>query len=699
MKDLSPIFSPRSIAVIGASSRPGSVGWETMNSILRFGFTGAVYPVNPKAAAISGIRCHASVLEIPHPVDLAILVVRRDLALPAMEQCAEAGVRGVIVITAGFREVGAEGAELERRLLEVASGAGIVMVGPNCMGAFNTNPEVKLNATFARSAPREGPIGFISQSGAMGAAVLDYAGERRIGFSKFISIGNKSDVDENDALAAFAVDDEVGVVALYLENFEDAARFREVCSRAARAKPVVVLKAGRSEAGARAASSHTGALAGSDTAVDALLRGCGALRVASIDELLNVCKLLSVPRRPGGRRLALVTNAGGPGVIATDEFERNGFVFPGLAGETVTRLERGLPPEAACANPCDVLPGSGAEGYRVAVESITGDPNVDALVVLFLPPVMVETGWVVEAIRPACEASPVPVIGLFMGAGDVPADAAELEEVGVPVFNSAPEIAQGLVAARRYRRWLERRPVEPARFEADAGRVRALLGKADGWLEAADAYAVLETYGVPAARCVRIEPDGDLDAAAEDLGYPLVLKVISPDILHKSDVGGVEVGIADRGDLLRRREKMLERIRSAQPGAAVEGLLLQEMAAGGVEMIVGVKREPGFGPLVMCGLGGVYVEVLEDVAFGLAPLAGDEPGRMLARLRAAPILEGLRGARGVDRKAVAETIARVAQLAVDFPAIGQLDINPLLAGPDGCLAVDVRISVSGEGGG
>ncbi len=698
MKDLSPIFSPRSIAVIGASSRPGSVGSEIMNSILRFGFTGAVYPVNPKAPAISGIRCHQSVHDIQDPVDLAILVVKRDLALPAMEQCAEAGVRSVIVITAGFREVGAEGAELERRLLEAASAAGIVMVGPNCMGAFNTDPEVKLNATFARSAPRRGPIGFISQSGAMGAAVLDYAGERSIGFSKFISIGNKSDVDENDALAAFANDDEVGVIALYLENFEDSARFREVCSRATRAKPVVVLKAGRSEAGARAASSHTGALAGSDTAVDALLRSCGALRVGSIDELLNVGKFLSVPRRPGGRRLALVTNAGGPGVIATDEFERSGFVFPSLAEETVAGLESGLPPEAACTNPCDILPGSGAEGYRVAVESITGDPNVDALVVLFLPPVMVKTKWVVEAIKPACEGSPIPVIGLFMGSGDVPADAAELEEIGVPVFNSAPEIAQGLVAARRYRRWLEREPVEPSRFEADAEIARAVLSKADGWIEAADAYALLNAYGVTAARSVQIEPDGNVAAAAQGLRYPLVMKIVSPDILHKSEVGGVELGIADRDDLLRRREKMLERVRGAQPEAAIEGLLLQEMAAGGVEMIVGIKREPGFGPLVMCGLGGVYVEVLEDVAFALAPLASDEPGRMLGRLRSAPILEGVRGARGIDRKAVAETIARVAQLAVDFPAIGQLDINPLMAGPDGCLAVDVRISVSTEGG-
>ena len=694
MKNLAPIFSPGSIAVVGASSRPLSVGWETMNSILSYGFTGKVYPVNPKSPEIGGLQAYPSIVDIPDPVDLAVMVVKRDFVLPSMEQCAEKGVKGAIVITAGFREVGGEGVELEERIAKIAADAGMVMVGPNCMGAFNTDPAVRLNATFARFEPKHGPIGFISQSGAMGAQVLDFASEGHYGFSKFISIGNKADIDENDALGVLMADDAVGVIALYLENFADAERFREVCSHASRVKPVIVLKAGRSEAGARAASSHTGALAGSDTAVDALLDSCGAIRIDTVDELLAVSQFFAAPRRPAGDRIAMVTNAGGPGIIATDELERAGFSFPELEAKTVESLKSQLPPEATSANPCDVLPGTGAKGYEIAVEALSKDGNIDTLLVLWTVPKMVKTEWVMEAIEPHCAASPVPVIGLFSGASDVMRDAAPIGTLGIPIFSHAPEVAKALVARRKYRQWLERRPVPPKQFEVDAGRVASLVEKtSEGWMEAADAFAVLDAYGIPIARSLEAGRDDDLAAAATSLNYPLVMKIISPDILHKSDVGGVAVGIEDADQLAAAREEMLAAVGAAQPNAAIEGFLLQEMATGETELIVGIKREPGFGPLVMCGLGGVYVEVLRDVAFSLAPLAGDEPERMLSRLRSAPILRGARGAAGIDIPATAEVIARIGRLVVDHPRIDQLDINPLLAGPDGCIAVDARIRI------
>ena len=694
MKDLSPIFSPRSIAVIGASSRPGSVGWETMNSILRFGYTGVVYPINPKSQEISDLSTYASVVDVPDPVDLAVIVVKRNLVLPALRQCADQGVRGVVVITAGFKEVSDEGEELERQLTAVASEADIVLVGPNCMGVFNTDPGVMLNATFARRRPVRGPIGFISQSGAVGAAVLDYSAERRVGFSKFISIGNKSDVDENDALEAFADDDDVGVIALYLENFEDAVRFARICSEASRRKPVVVFKAGRSEAGARAASSHTGALAGSDAAVDALLDRCGAVRVDSIGELLSVTKFFSAPKRPRGSNLALITNAGGPGVIATDELQRAGFSFPQLDGSTVSKLTAKLPPEASCANPCDILPGSGAEGYRVAVEAIVNDPNVDALVVLFLPPIMETTPRMVEAIKPACERSTIPIIGIFMGASDVPADASPLEELGVTVYNSAPEVAQGLRAARAYDEWLAREILLAPALEVDREKARAILeGAAEGWLHTKEAFALLEAYGMPVVNRAEVRSGEDIVEKATGLHYPLAMKIISPDIIHKSDAGGVELDIVDADDLGRRHEHMLGSVRKAEPGARIDGVLLEEMAPTGTELIVGLKREPCFPPLLMCGLGGLYVEVLKDVVFRLAPLPAGEPERMLRSLRIAPILEGIRGSAGIDIQAAADVMTAVGQLAVDFNEIEQLDINPLIAGSSGCVVVDARIKV------
>ncbi len=694
MRDLTPILSPRSIAVVGASSRPLSVGWETMNSILRFGFTGVVYPVNPKAPEINGLKAYPSIPDIHDPVDLAIMVVKRDLVLPAMEQCAEVGVKGVIVITAGFKEIGGEGIVLEEKITAIAREAGMVMIGPNCMGVFNTNPEVKLNATFARFDPKRGPVGFISQSGAMGAQILDFASERHFGFSKFVSIGNKSDIDENDALEVFAQDDEVGVIILYLESFANAERFREVCSAASRVKPVVVLKAGRSEAGAKAASSHTGALAGSDIAVDSLLASCGAMRVDTVGELLSVSQFFSAAHRPEGNRITMVTNAGGPGIIATDELENAGFVFPELEERTVARLKEQLPPEASCANPVDVLPGTGAKGYEIAVEALSNDKNVDMLIVMWTSPVMVKTTWVVEAIKPLCEKSPIPIIGMFSGASDVMIDAAPLGELGIPIFSHAPGVRAGLVAGKRYREWLERKPVPPRAFEVQRDKVAAVIDKAgEGWLEAEDAFAVLEGYGLPTARSRVVVAEADIAAGAGGLRFPLVMKIVSPDILHKSDVGGVIVGIENLEELAEAKTNMLGVLGETAAGAKINGFLLQEMARGETELIVGVNREPGFGPLIMCGLGGVYVEVLKDVAFSLAPLAGDEPMRMLERLRSAPILRGVRGSKGIDIGAVADVISRVSQLVTEHPRIEQLDINPLMSGAESCMAVDARIKV------
>lgn len=695
MPDLNAIFAPKSIAVVGASTRPLSVGWEMMQCVLNYKFTGAVYPINPSAPAIAGIRAYPDLLAVPDPIDLAVIVVKRDLVLPTMEQCAAKGVKGAIVITAGFREVSHEGAELEKQITAIAREHGIVMVGPNCMGAFNTKPACQLNATFARHMPKRGPIGLISQSGAMGAAVLDYAGERHIGFSKFISIGNKAALDENDCLEYFENDPEVGVVVLYLENFANAARFAEICGRITKHKPVIVLKSGRSKAGAKAASSHTGALAGSDTAVDALLARCGALRVDSIEDLLTVSHFFSMPNRPRGKRLGLITNAGGPGIIATDELERRGFQFPELAKTTVAELESKLPPEASCANPCDTLPGTGAEGYRVAAEALVKDPNLEAVVVLFLCPVMVKPQWLVDAILTVARDTPKPMIGLFMGASDVVREAAPLAEAGMPIFTSAGEVGRALDAGEEYRHIQERNVPAPKVYEVDRKRADAIVNRAGaGWLDSDDAFALLDAYGIPVVRSATVSMEEDPVERAAELKYPLVMKILSPDILHKSDVGGVEINIGSPADLAQRHADMLERVKFFQPSARIEGVVLQEMITWQMQLIIGVNREPGFGPLIMCGLGGVFVEVMKDVIFTLAPVPANEPEQMLHRLRSAPILEGVRGTEGVNIPMVAEVIGRISQLAADYPRLDQLDINPLLAGAGGCVAVDARIKLS-----
>jgi len=695
MKNLEAIFSPRSIAIVGASSKPLSVGWEMMNCVLKFGFTGTVFPINPKAQAISGIKAYPSVIDVPDEIDLAVIVVKRDFVLPTMKQCAEKGVKAAIVITAGFREVSAEGAELEEEILHIARENDIVMVGPNCMGAFNTNEGIMLNATFARHLPKRGPIGLISQSGAMGAAVLDYAGERHIGFSRFISIGNKADIDENDCLEAFANDDEVGVIVLYLENFADPKRFAELCKRITPNKPVLVLKSGRSEAGAKAASSHTGALAGSDTAVDALLERCGAMRVDSIEDLLVISHFFSMPNRPQGNRLGLITNAGGPGIIATDELQKAGFSFPELAESTVRELESKLPPEASCANPADVLPGTGAEGYRVAAEALVKDPNLDAVIILFLCPVMVKPIWLVEAIVPVVEQTDKPVIGLFMGASDVVQLAEPLARLGMPILTSAPEVARALVANRQYQSILERDVPEPQVYEVDTLRSDAIIeANGEGWLESANAFSLLDAYGIPVVQTRTVDIEDSVVEIAKELNYPLVMKILSPDILHKSDVGGVEINIIDDDDLVHRHGEMLKRVKFFQPEARIVGVELQEMITWDMELIIGINREPGFGPMVMCGLGGVFVEVMKDVVFSLAPMPADEPEKMLHKLRSAPILEGARGTAGIDIKRVSDVIGRISKLAADYPRIEQLDINPLLAGSDGCCAVDCRIRLT-----
>ncbi len=693
---LNAILAPASIAVIGASRTAGTIGHEIVASLVRCGFTGGVYPVNPKASAICSIPAYPDIESIPAPIDQAIIVVPRDLVQEVVEACARKGVKGLVVISAGFREVSAEGAERERRLTAFVRAHGMRMLGPNCMGVLNANPVISMNGTFAPHLPPYGKVGFVSQSGAMGLSVLDYAREYGIGISQFVSIGNKPDVSGNDLLLAWEDDPDVETILMYVENFGNPATFLEIASRITRRKPIIVVKSGRSRAGARAASSHTGALAASDVAVDALLAQAGVLRAGTMEELFDLAMAFSVQRPPASRRIAVVTNAGGPGILAADACEAYGLELPELVPETVARLAPLFPAEASIRNPLDMIASATPKGYRAALGTLLDDPNVDGALAIFVPPLGVTQEDVSLAIASVAEAHPEKtVFGVLMGHKGLPQGKATLHAAKVPAYIFPESAARALAAMCRWREWRDRPAAVPELLAVNDAVARRLIAAARAAghtrLAEAEALELLEAYGIPVAR-------GELavcaDQAAEiasRMGYPVVLKIVAPAILHKSDVGGVHVNLADAEEVRRAYYRIVEGARTARPDALISGVLVQPMVQTGRELIVGMTRDPLFGPLVMYGLGGVLVEVLRDVTFRIAPFGRDDAKRMMGEIRAASLLDAVRGTAAADRIAVENVLLRVGKLVRDFPEIAELDINPLIAMPSGAVAADARV--------
>jgi len=697
---LDPILKPRAIAVVGASRAANTIGHQIVANLVDRHFTGAVYPVNPKATAVHAIPAWASVSAIPAPVDVAVVAVPKERVIEVAEECGEYGVKGLVVISAGFREVGGEGVERERRLLEVVRRHGIRMVGPNCMGMVNTDPEYSMNATFVSPMPPFGRAAFVSQSGAIGANVLDYATEYGIGIAQFVSMGNKPDVSGNDLLLQWEHDPQIGVILMYAENFGNPRRFLEIASRIMRTKPIVVVKAGRSTAGARAASSHTGALAASDVAVDALIQQAGVLRAASIEELFDMAMAFSVLRPPRGRRTAVLTNSGGPGVLAADALAEQGLELVDFHPQTVARIAPLFPAEASIRNPLDMIASADAPGYRLALGAVLADPGVDAAVAIFTPPLGVRTTDVAEAIGEAGAACPdKPLLAVLMGREGLPQGKRELQEAAVPAYIFPESAARALGALVRHgaRAARPHRAVPgAATLGVDAARVRAALDSArsrgETKLDETEALAVVEAYGVPTVGA-RLARSADEAAALADAlgGGPVVLKVVSPQVVHKTDVRGVRLGVVGPDAARGAFAAIVASVTAALPDAKIEGVLVQRQLAGGRELIGGVTRQPGFGALVMVGLGGIFVEVLRDVTFRLAPIDADEALDMLAGLRGARVLDALRGMPAVDRRAVADVLVRIARLGADFPEIAELDVNPLLLSADGAVAVDARV--------
>ena len=694
---LEPIFKPRSIAVVGASRSPSTIGHQILANLINYGYTGAVYTINPKADSIHSIKAYPNIGAVPDPVDLAVISVPKELVLGVAEECGRAGVRGLVVITAGFREIGGEGVERERQLVEIVQRYGMRMIGPNCMGVLNTEPAFSMNATFAPCMPPVGRTAFLSQSGALGLSVLDYASEYGIGISQFASIGNKPNVSGNDLLLQWENDDNVDVILMYVENFGNPRKFLEVASRITKKKPIIVLKSGRSQIGAHAAASHTGALAASDLAVDALLAQAGVLRAESIEALFDMA-IAFTGKLPQSRRTAVLTNSGGPGILVVDALEPHGLEVVELHPDTIARLRKVLPAEASLRNPLDMIASATPQSYRIALESLLQDPNVDAVISIFVPPLGVQQTAVADAIISAAAINPEkPVIAVLMGREGLPQGRAELAEARIPAYVFPESAARGLAALNRQREWLERCQGEltafPVQREAAAAIVQRVMARGETKLTEVEALELLGCYGIGTAPARLATSAQQAEAIAAEIGLPVVMKIVSPDIMHKTDVGGVRVGLQRADDVRLAYDEIIESATSAVPNARVDGVLVQKMVAGGRELIAGVTRDPLFGPLVMFGLGGIYAEALRDVAFRIAPLGDTDAEDMIRSIRARKIIDGMRGQPPVQRSALREVLQRVSQLAVDIPQIQELDLNPLLGFADGVIAVDARVRV------
>ena len=698
-RSLDPLFSPKSIAVIGASNRKGSVGRAAFTNILLNEYAGTVYPVNPNEHSISGVRAYPSVLDLPEAVDLSVVIVPAPIVPAVVEEAGKMGTKGLVVISAGFKEVGPDGAELERQVSAIAQKYSMRMIGPNCLGVINADPTVRLNASFASGMPAEGSIAFASQSGALGEAVLDYASGENIGFSKFISMGNKADVNENDILEYLRTDPLTKVILLYLEDIVDGRKFVDTVTRVTEQKPIIAVKAGVSPEGAKAASSHTGALAGSDEAYNAILKQSGVIRVESIIDLFDYARAFAKQPLPRGNRVAIITNGGGPGIMATDASVRYGLQIAQFSDETKNKLRGGLPKEASVNNPIDLVGDAQADRYELALGSLSDD-NVDCGLVLLTPQAMVDLKKVAETIVNIGPKSGKTILASLLGLGDVTPAVGVLESNGVPNYSFPESAVRALAAMSEFKHWIDRPRTQVKHFEVDLARAKKIVESARKAgltnLSQTDAINLLAAYGLPTVRTELAKTRQQAVAVARKIGLPVAMKIVSPDVVHKIDIGAVKLDLNNDQEVGAGFDEILKNVKAGSPDARIEGVLLQNYVTGGTETIIGIHRDPKFGPLLMFGLGGIYVEAYRDVSFRLAPIRELSASNMIQQIRGGKILAGFRGEPPRDVRAIAECIERLSQLAMDLEEVQELDVNPLLAFEKGCKAVDARVIIGSQ---
>ncbi|MGE5429749.1 MAG: acetate--CoA ligase family protein, partial [Syntrophomonadaceae bacterium] len=679
-----------------------TVPCDILENILKDDFQGIIYPVNPKERSICGLRVYKYVVDIEDPVDLAVIVYPSSVIHMAVEQCGQKGIKSMVIISAGFREVGGAGIERENKIKEIAAIYGISFIGPNCLGVINTDPAVKLNASFARKMPDEGNIAFISQSGALCTAVLDYAIAKHIGFSKFISFGNKADINEIDLLNYLKDDPLTKVILLYLEEISDVQALMDASRKiiAETGKPILVLKAGRTPEGASAAASHTGALAGSDEVCDAAFRQAGIIRCDDIEQMFNYAIAFAYQPLPKGNRIAIITNAGGPGVLTTDMAIRMGLKLAEFSEETTRTLKSNLPPAANIKNPVDVIGDARAERYNIALNAALKDENVDGAMVILTPQSMTDIKTIAREISEIACQSGKPVLTSFMGASDVAVGIDILQKKNIPHYQLPENMCRSYACTYGFKKQLEKKhTAAPVFTDVDAEKARCLLKEAvesgRHYLNEEETLNILETYRMPVLPGAVASTCSEAIIVAEDIGYPVVMKIVSDYIVHKSDMGGVVLKISNREEAEEAYKKIIRSAEASIPKGVIKGVLVEKMVKDGEEVILGLKRDPLFGPVIMFGLGGIYVEVFKDVSFRIAPVWKDSVSEMIREIKSYPVLAGVRGKPPRDIESIEVCIERLSQLAVDCPQIKELDINPLIVEEKGkgCFIADARLIV------
>lgn len=689
-------FNPRSVAVIGASRSRGTIGGELFHNLLSYGFAGPVYPVNPTTDVVQSVPAYKSVEDIPGPVDLAVIVVQEKFVLEAVKACGRKGVKALVVISAGFGETGKEGVAKQAELVQICRSAGMRLIGPNCMGIINADPEVRMDATFAPGEPPTGRVGFSSQSGALGLAIIQLANSLGLGISTFVSVGNKADISGNDLLRYWESDDNTDVILLYLESFGNPKKFSQIARRVGRKKPIVVVKSGRSAAGARATSSHTGALiAASDVTVDALFRQSGVIRTDTLEELFDVAALLVNQPLPRGKRVGIITNAGGPGILCADTCEARGLEVPLLTEASRDDLRSFLAPGAGVGNPVDMIASAGAEQYQRTIEVVAADPNIDSLIVCFTPPLVTRAEDVARATVAAIERARIdkPILTVFLQA-DAPPEIVRAKKI--PAYQFPETAAIALARAARYARWRERPErtlpqFEDLRRDEAASIVASALQRADGWLTAGETAALLSCYGLPFIEQQIVATPEAAGELADQMNCEIALKVIAPGVLHKTEAGGVRLHLRGKEAVQAAASEIRERL--TVQGNPPTGFVVQRMASSGIEMLVGVVHDQQFGPVVACGAGGVQVELLRDVSIRLTPLSTEDANEMVRSLKTYPLLNRFRGGPAYDVPALEDALLRVSAMVEDLPQIAELDCNPFVVQESGAVILDARVRV------
>lgn len=697
---LNSFFNPKSIAVIGASRTPGKVGFDILKNIIQYDYEGKIYPINPSADEILGKKSYPSLADVPDNVDLAVVVVPAKNVLEVIEKCGKKKISSAIIITAGFKESGVEGARLEHELIYRAAEAGVRFVGPNCLGIIDTH--AKMNASFAAGMPAQGGIGFFSQSGALCLAVLDRALPDGIGFSKFISMGNKADITDTDIMRALAEDENTKVILGYIEGVSDGKKFMEVASEVSKKKPLIILKSGTTSAGAKAASSHTGALAGREATFDAAFRQSGVIRAYTLKDIFNFALAFASQPLPKGPHMAIITNSGGPGILAADACDKSDLQLVTLHKETIDKLREFLPPVASFYNPIDILGDSGAERYEKTLQLVLQDSSIQGVLVLLTPTATVDVANTARKVSYVSQFFEKPVMTSFMGKKSIESASRILMENNIPNYEYPEEAVAAYHAMYRYHAWIKRPPKTFTNMNVRKNGVTAIFEKVkkenrDRFTDE-EIHEVLKTYGFRQPKGLFARTSEEAVAAAKRIGYPVVMKIMSPQVVHKSDIGGVRKNLNNKKDVENAFFEITTHVRNIMPAATIYGVLIQEMISPGKEVIIGITKDPQFGHMIMFGLGGIYVEVLRDISFRIVPLSNEDVHEMVREIKTFPLLRGVRGEAETDIGAIEQALLSFNQLAMDFPQIIEADINPLLAHTrgKGVIAIDARFTIGGE---